>query len=255
MMWRFFVIISLIIVSLLWLYFLSVEVPGYIPSIGDKANEIAKFPSSLEDLKSLTSVLASIISDDIGFTYVLVLFTSAYLFKQTFAIPGSVFLNLLAGALFGLGLGFPMTCFLTACGATFCYSLAKFAGREAATRYFPKKVEKFSSMLEENASRLPYFLLSLRLLPISPNWAVNMCCGVLDVPITTFFLTVLIGLMPYNYICVTTGVILSKLTSINDIFTWTTMLQMSGVALMATLPAFLSKKQKKKPSPLPSKIE
>ena len=76
----------------------------------------------------------SIISDDIGFTYVLVLFTSAYLFKQTFAIPGSVFLNLLAGALFGLGLGFPMTCFLTACGATFCYSLAKFAGREAATR-------------------------------------------------------------------------------------------------------------------------
>ena len=110
-------------------------------------------------------------------------------------------------------------------------------------------------MLEENASRLPYFLLSLRLLPISPNWAVNMCCGVLDVPITTFFLTVLIGLMPYNYICVTTGVILSKLTSINDIFTWTTMLQMSGVALMATLPAFLSKKQKKKPSPLPSKIE
>ena len=77
-----------------------------------------------------------IISDDIGFTYVLVLFTSAYLFKQTFAIPGSVFLNLLAGALFGLGLGFPMTCFLTACGATFCYSLAKFAGREAATRYF-----------------------------------------------------------------------------------------------------------------------
>ena len=110
-------------------------------------------------------------------------------------------------------------------------------------------------MLEENASRLPYFLLSLRLLPISPNWAVNMCCGVLDVPITTFFLTVLIGLMPYNYICVTTGVILSKLTSINDIFTWTTMLQMSGVALMATLPAFLSKKEKKKPSPLPSKIE
>jgi uncharacterized membrane protein YdjX (TVP38/TMEM64 family) len=110
-------------------------------------------------------------------------------------------------------------------------------------------------MLEENASRLPYFLLSLRLLPISPNWAVNMCCGVLDVPITTFFLTVLIGLMPYNYICVTTGVILSKLTSINDIFTWTTMLQMSGVALMATLSAFLSKKEKKKPSPLPSKIE
>ena len=56
--------------------------------------------------------------------------------------------------------------------------------------------------------------------------------------------------MPYNYICVTTGVILAKLTTINDIFTWTTMLQMSGIALMATIPAFLMK-PKKISSPLP----
>jgi hypothetical protein len=28
-------------------------------------------------------------------TYVLILFSSAYLFKQTFAVPGSVFLNVL----------------------------------------------------------------------------------------------------------------------------------------------------------------
>ena len=133
-MWKLLAIILLILASLLWLYFLSVQVPGYIPSIGDKAGELSKFPSSLEDLKSLTNVLIAIINDEIGFTYVMVLFISAYLFKQTFAIPGSVFLNLLAGALFGLGLGFPMTCILTAFGATFCYSLAKFAGREAATK-------------------------------------------------------------------------------------------------------------------------
>ena len=37
--------------------------------------------------------------------YVVVLFVSAYLFKQTFAIPGSVFLNALAGAVFGLQTG------------------------------------------------------------------------------------------------------------------------------------------------------
>ena len=113
------------------------------------------------------------------------------------------------------------------------------------SRYFPKRVEQFSELLKKNSSRLPYFLLSLRLLPISPNWAVNMCCGVLNVPITTFFITVLIGLMPYNYICVTTGVLLSKLNSINDIFTWTTMLQLTGVAAMATLPAFLMDRNKK----------
>ena len=44
---------------------------------------------------------------------VFLLFGSAYLFKQTFAIPGSVFLNLLAGAIFGLPIGFCLTSVLT----------------------------------------------------------------------------------------------------------------------------------------------
>ena len=46
-------------------------------------------------------------------TLVLLLFSLAYLFKQTFAIPGSVFLNLLAGAIFGLPVGFCLTSTLT----------------------------------------------------------------------------------------------------------------------------------------------
>ena len=133
-MLKFVAVISLVIISLTWLYFLATEVPKLIPGL-KQHEELSKFPSSIEDLKAITKVLSqTLIDDQIGFSYVLTLFTSAYLFKQTFAIPGSVFLNLLAGAIFGLGLGFPLTCFLTACGATLCYLLAKFAGRNAASR-------------------------------------------------------------------------------------------------------------------------
>ena len=108
-------------------------------------------------------------------------------------------------------------------------------------RYFPNRLEQFSELVEKNQSRLPYFLLSLRFLPISPNWAINMCCGLLKVPIVPFFFTCLVGLIPYNYICVTTGVLVSKLTSIEEIFTWTSFFQLSGVALMAFLPTFMIK--------------
>ena len=108
-------------------------------------------------------------------------------------------------------------------------------------RYFPEHIHRFSTLIEENSTRLPYFLISLRIFPMSPNWAVNMCCGVLNIPIKTFFFTVLFGLMPYNYICVTTGVLVSKLTSISEVFTWTTLIQLSGIAVMAVLPAFLVK--------------
>ena len=49
-----------------------------------------KFPSNLEELKSLTGTLLEF--QKFHPLYVYVLFCSAYLYKQTFAIPGSVFL-------------------------------------------------------------------------------------------------------------------------------------------------------------------
>ena len=133
-MFKLGIVTFLVISSLAWLYFLATEVPKLLPGL-KQHDELTKFPSNIDDLKAITKILSqTLIDDQIGFAYVLTLFTSAYLFKQTFAIPGSVFLNLLAGAIFGLSLGFPLTCFLTACGATFCYLLAKFAGRNAASR-------------------------------------------------------------------------------------------------------------------------
>ena len=133
--------------------------------------------------------------------------------------------------------------FVIASGASCCFILARFAGREFATRYFPARMSSFKQQLDENSHRLPYFLLFLRLFPCSPNWAINLCSGVLEVPIHTFWWTALIGLMPYNYICVQTGALLSTLKSVNDIFTWTTGLQLSGIAIIALLPGLLSGKK------------
>lgn len=49
-----------------------------------------RFPSDLEELKSLASLLKQYRKENSG--YVVFLFCSAYLYKQTFAIPGSVFM-------------------------------------------------------------------------------------------------------------------------------------------------------------------
>ena len=48
------------------------------------------FPSTLEDLRELTMILKEYTSTRL--LYTLIFFSSAYLFKQSFAIPGSVFL-------------------------------------------------------------------------------------------------------------------------------------------------------------------
>jgi len=195
------------------------------------------FPSSLEDIRTLSTVLNTYSSSHPQ--YVLLLFSSAYLFKQTFAVPGSVFLNVLAGAIFGTVGGFLLCCSLTALGASLCYSLARAVGKEVAMRHFPDRVERFREKLEENRQELPFFLLFLRLFPMSPNWALNMASGVLGVPLHLFFLSVFFGLMPYNYLCVTSGVLLAEIREVGDILSWSNMARCATIAVAALLPSLL----------------
>merc|ERR1711909_211814 len=99
-------------------------------------------------------------------------------------------------------------------GASFCYMLARAVGKEVVMNYFPERVERFRERLEENEQELPFFLLFLRLFPMSPNWALNMASGVLGVPLHLFFLSVFFGLMPYNYLCVTSGVLIADIKEV-----------------------------------------
>jgi len=201
--------------------------------------ETLTFPASLDDIRKLAIILNNYNSNNP--TYVLILFSLAYLFKQTFAVPGSVFMNVLGGAIFGSIPGFLLCCSLTACGASLCYLLARAVGKEVALKYFPERVQIFSQKLEDNKTELPYFLLFLRLFPMSPNWALNMASGVLGVPMHLFFFSVFFGLMPYNYLCVTSGVILSEIKTVGDILSWYNMGRCATIALAALIPTILRK--------------
>jgi len=47
--------------------------------------------------------------------------------------------------------------------------------------------------LKENHDSVFYFLLFLRMFPMSPNWLMNIIAPIVGVPLRYFFLTVLIG--------------------------------------------------------------
>lgn len=218
------------------LYNLSVN----FPQQSANSNSTLMFPSSFEELTSLSEHLR--MYKDNHFVYVLTVFCCAYIYKQTFAIPGSVFLNVLAGALFGAWSGFLLTCILSACGATFCYLLSDNFAKSYLIQYFPEKINYFQKKVEENMTGLFFYLLFLRLFPMSPNWFMNMVSPIVGVPASHFFLSVFIGLMPYNFICTQTGSILAEVSSLNDIFSLWTMLQMAVLAFVALVPSFLIKK-------------
>ncbi|KAI2804585.1 Transmembrane protein 41A [Blomia tropicalis] len=231
---RICMLAATLIFSVTWLIVLVV----YIRPNNEESNSHISFPSNLEELKQMSAVLRfySIHHP----LYCLVLFSSAYIFKQSFAIPGSVFLNLLGGATYGVWFGFPLCCLLTATGATCCYLISKFFGTELVEHFFERQLNKFREKVtaELKRSHLLFLLISLRLFPMSPNWFINIASPMVGVPIGKFFISVFIGLMPYNLICVQTGSLISDLNSLDDIFnlkTFLTLATISGSIFVPTL--------------------
>nr|DBA20004.1 TPA: hypothetical protein GDO54_015745 [Pyxicephalus adspersus] len=96
--------------------------------------------------------------------------------------------------------------------------------------------------IEENRSSLFFFLLFLRLFPMTPNWFLNLSSPILNIPVGQFFFSVLIGLLPYNFICVQTGSILSKIKSLDDMFSWGTLLTLLAIAVAALIPGTIVKR-------------
>lgn len=73
----------------LWLYGLThwgVKVVLSDAKFGDQLY----FPSNLEELQKLSNILSEIYRENV--IVVVIIFASAYLYKQTFAIPGSALL-------------------------------------------------------------------------------------------------------------------------------------------------------------------
>ncbi|XP_026165024.1 transmembrane protein 41A-B-like [Mastacembelus armatus] len=234
---------AIVAAATVYLYLLSTHLPPG-PKLPEAEGEDAgvqeyrlKFPSDLDELRDLAEMLKFYKREHYGF--VLLLYCSAYLYKQSFAIPGSSFLNMLAGAIFGPWEGLLLACLLTTSGSTFCFLLSSAFGKQYVVLLFPEKVALLQRKVEENRSSLFFFLLFLRFFPMTPNWFLNITCPVLNIPMPIFFFSVFIGLIPYNFICVRTGSILSEISSLDDIFSWGTLAQLLAIAFMALVPGAL----------------
>ena len=105
-------------------------------------------------------------------------------------------------------------------------------------------MQQLRAQVDKNQSRLPYFLLSLRLVPVTPNWFINITSPILGIPLEVFALTAFLGLIPYNFTCVQAGSVLSELGSVNDLLSFQTLCNLALLAAVASLPGFLNKRLK-----------
>jgi len=215
-----------------------------LPPIDPKDQEDLKFPSDIEDAKKLGNVLSRY--KEQYYAQVLAGFLCVYIFLQTFAIPGSIFLSIISGFLFPFPVALFSVCFCSATGASFCYLLSYLVGRRLVRHYLPERAAQWSAKVDNHRSNLLSYILFLRITPFLPNWFINIVSPVIGVPLFPFWVGSFFGVAPPSFIFIQAGTTLQQLTSTMDPITVETVLLLVVFALLSILPVLMKNKLKTK---------
>ncbi|CAI0472912.1 unnamed protein product [Linum tenue] len=203
-----------------------------------------KLPRNLEELQILRDHLETYTSDYTA--QVLVGYCVVYVFMQTFMIPGTVFMSLLAGALFGVFKGVALVVFTATAGASSCFFLSKIVGRPLVFTLWPDKLVFFQEQVARRRERLLNYMLFLRLTPTLPNTFINVASPIVDVPYHIFFLATVIGLIPAAYITVKAGIALAELQSVTDLYDFNSIAAMFLIGVVSITPTLMGGNEQKK---------
>ncbi|XP_068635201.1 uncharacterized membrane protein At4g09580-like [Aristolochia californica] len=201
-----------------------------------------KLPQNLEDLQILRVHLEDYTSDYT--VQVLVGYCIVYIFMQTFMIPGTVFMSLLAGALFGVFKGMALVVFAATAGASSCYFLSKMIGRPLVFSLWPDKLSFFQAQVAQRRERLLNYMLFLRVTPTLPNTFINVASPIVDVPYHTFFLATFVGLIPAAFVTVRAGIALGDLKSMGDLYDFQSIATLFLIGVVSVTPTLVNKSKR-----------
>ncbi|KJE89469.1 transmembrane protein 41B, variant [Capsaspora owczarzaki ATCC 30864] len=163
---------------------------------------------------------------------------------QTFAVPGSVFLSILAGTLFPFPLALALVCVCSATGASFCYLLSRQLGRQLVERAFPERLATWRAQVDRHRDNLFYYLFFLRVTPFVPNWFINAASPLIDMPLITFASSTFFGVIPLSLFHIQGGKLLNELTTTTPPLS--AFLLSGGLGLIALLPTLFKNKLKER---------
>ncbi|KAF9135090.1 Transmembrane protein 41B [Mortierella sp. 14UC] len=208
----FILLLILIATTFTSVFFLvKYSLPKDIP---EDQREWLKFPRSAEDVQHLSIILEAYLQQH--YYQVLFCFMTLYISVQAFAIPGSVMLSVLGGALFKLWRGILIVLFCASFGSLCCYFISYYVCHPIVDKYLKKRIQQLSVKIEAKRDDLFFYFAFLRVTPFIPNWFMNVASPHLGISATIFYFGTLIGVLPNTLVTVQAGVTLAALASPDD---------------------------------------
>ncbi|XP_072034691.1 transmembrane protein 41B-like [Amphiura filiformis] len=214
------------------------------PKLDEDEVQHIKLPRDIEDAKALGRVLSRY--NNKYYYSVTAGFFTTYIFLQTFAIPGSIFLSILSGFLFPFPLALFLVCLCSAIGASNCYLLSYLVGVQLVKKYIPDRVDKWAATVARHREHLLNYIIFLRITPFLPNWFINITSPVLEVELTPFFVGTFLGVAPPSFVAIRGGTMLYQLSHAGDAVSWTSVIILAVLAVISILPAVFKQKLREK---------
>ncbi len=142
------------------------------------------------------------------------LYAAIYIVVTGLSLPGATVLTLAGGALFGLLWGTLIVSFASSIGATLAFLAARFLFRDTIKAKFGDRLAAIDAGLANDG---PYYLFSLRLVPLFPFFVINLAMGLTAIKVVTFYWVSQVGMLAGTLVYVNAGTQLARLDSVSGI--------------------------------------
>ena len=165
-------------------------------------------------------------------------FMIIYIAQTALSLPGAAVLSVAAGAIFGTVMGTVYANIAATIGATLAFLVTRYLLRDTVLAKFGDQLEGINRELEARGLN---YLLFLRLVPIFPFFLINLAAGLTRLPLRTFVVGTLLGIIPGGFVFVNAGASLATITSLSGILSARVLGSFALLGLFALIPALYNK--------------
>lgn len=150
------------------------------------------------------------------------------------SVPGAAaMLTLAGGMVFGLLPGVALAAVAATIGATCAFLIARHLLHDWVHARFTRAFALIDRGIAHDGA---FYLFMIRLVIVIPFFVVNPVMGLTDMPVRTFMMASLLGMVANTFVWVNAGTMLAKVASLDDVLSLETVL---ALALIGVLPLLL----------------
>lgn len=174
------------------------------------------------------------------------LYLAVYVASVALSLPTALILTLTGGFLFGPWIGGAAATIGCTGGATIVFLISRLAVGDAVEAKTGPRVRAVAEEIKKDAF---FYILTLRLIPVTPFWLTNVAAALIAIPVPTFVLATLIGILPPDFIYAGLGSGLDALfasgrpLSLHALVTPRVLVPLIGLGVLSVLPILYQRRR------------